>query len=110
MHAKRLLVFVALLLLAAGTLYGQATTSTLVGTVTSEGKPLPGVTVTASSPSLLGTRNTVTEANGDYFIPALPPGSYSVTFELEGLQTVTRKAELKLACGNTNRRSLGSQP
>jgi len=97
MHAKRLLVFVALLLLAAGTLYGQATTSTLVGTVTSEGKPLPGVTVTASSPSLLGTRNTVTEANGDYFIPALPPGSYSVTFELEGLQTVTRKAELKLA-------------
>src|SRR5256885_5404466 len=97
MHAKRLLCFVALLILAATTLYGQATTSTLVGSVTSEGKPLPGVTVTISSPSLLGTRSTVTVANGDYFFPALPPGSYSITFELEGLQTVTRKAELRLA-------------
>src|SRR5215212_3623743 len=97
LHAKRVLFLIASLLLAAATLYGQATTSTLVGTVTSDGTPLPGVTVTITSPSLLGTRNTVTLANGDYFFPALPPGSYSITFELQGLQTVTRKAVLKLA-------------
>jgi hypothetical protein len=97
MFPKRVLFLLATLLLACTALYGQATTSTLVGTVTNDGKPLPGVTVTVSSPALLGTRDTVTVANGDYFFAALPPGSYSVTFELEGLQTVTHKANLKLA-------------
>jgi hypothetical protein len=91
------MLFLLALLLAGTALFGQATTSTLVGTVTNDGKALPGVTVTVSSPALLGTRDTVTVANGDYFFPALPPGTYSVTFELEGMQTVTRKAALKLA-------------
>ena len=96
-HSPKRVLFLLALLLAATALFGQATTSTLVGTVTNDGKPLPGVTVTVTSPALLGTRDTVTVANGDYFFPALPPGNYDVTFELEGLQTVTRKATLKLA-------------
>src|SRR5438105_3404763 len=40
-------------------------TGTLSGTVLSQDKrPLPGVTVTITSPALLGTRNTVTDTNG----------------------------------------------
>src|SRR5215469_10101639 len=52
--------------------------------------PVPGVTVTASSPVLQGVRTAVTSANGDYIIPFLPAGTYDVTFELSGFQTVTR--------------------
>lgn len=73
------------------------TTSSLVGTATTEGAPLPGVTVTISSPALQGTRTTVTGDNGGYVFPALPPGNYTVRFELEGLQTVTKTANLALA-------------
>ena len=39
-----------------------------------------GVTVTAFSPALQGTRTSVTSTNGDYIIPFLPPGEYRVTF------------------------------
>jgi hypothetical protein len=59
----------------------------LAGRVTTEGVGLPGVTVTATSPALQGIRTTTTSGNGDYIFPALPPGEYNVTFELEGLQT-----------------------
>jgi hypothetical protein len=96
-HGKRLLLLSGLLLLISVTAVGQATTSELTGSVTTDGKPLPGVTVTISSPALLGTRTTVTGASGDYFFPALPPGRYDVRFELEGMQTQTRRSDLKLA-------------
>ncbi|HEY3057112.1 MAG TPA: carboxypeptidase regulatory-like domain-containing protein [Thermoanaerobaculia bacterium] len=74
--------------------FGQVTTGSLTGTVTSTGNPLPGVTITVSSPNLQGTRTTVTDANGNYNLSALPPGEYTVRFELAGLQTVTQRARV----------------
>ncbi|MDH4066269.1 MAG: carboxypeptidase regulatory-like domain-containing protein, partial [Acidobacteriota bacterium] len=72
-------------------------TATLTGTVTSvDGEPLPGVTVTATSPSLIGERVAVSGANGDYLVKNLPPGTYTVAFALEGMQTVERTANLPL--------------
>jgi hypothetical protein len=68
----------------------------LTGTVTHEGAPLPGVTVTATSPALQGTRVTVSNENGNYNFPALPPGEYTVTFEMNGMTTVTRVARVPL--------------
>ena len=96
-QAKTLAFLAAILLLVATTAFGQGTTAQLTGSVTTEGNGLPGVTVTVSSPALQGTRTTVTGANGDYLFAALPPGSYDVRFELEGMQTITRKTELRLA-------------
>jgi hypothetical protein len=52
---------------------------------------LPGVTVTASSPALQGVRSTVTDENGRYSIPGLPPGAYRVRYELQGMGPVTRE-------------------
>lgn len=75
----------------------QGTTAALTGTVTSEGKTLPGVAVTVSSPALQGTRTTVTGANGGYNFSSLPPGDYKVTFDLQGLQPVTQNVRLLLA-------------
>jgi outer membrane receptor protein involved in Fe transport len=73
------------------------TTGTLTGTVTTEGAPLPGVTVSISSPSLQGTRTAITDSNGNYTFGALPPGTYAVTFELEGMQRITRSVQVNLA-------------
>ena len=38
--------------------------------------PLPGVTVTATSPNLQGPRSAVTDANGVYYLRGLTPGLY----------------------------------
>ena len=51
---------------------------------------LPGVTVTVSSPSLQGTRAAITDINGNYSLPQLPPGDYSVVFEISGFGDVRR--------------------
>jgi hypothetical protein len=96
LQRRKTLIAVALALLVASATVAQ-TTSTLTGTVTTGGGPLPGVTVTISSPALLGVRTTVSGPNGDYSFPGLPPGQYSVRFELQGLQTLTKRAELRLA-------------
>jgi len=73
------------------------TTASLTGQVTTDGKPLPGATVTIASPNLQGTRSAITGDNGGYQFSALPPGDYTVTFELAGLATVTKKARLELS-------------
>jgi hypothetical protein len=65
----------------------QAPTGTILGHVVSaDGQPLPGVTVSAVSANLQGTRTTVTSANGDYLIPLLPPGDYTLTFEIGSVE------------------------
>jgi hypothetical protein len=66
---------------------------TLTGTVRdASGGVLPGVTVEASSPTLIEkTRTVVTDGAGVYRIIELNPGVYSLTFTLPGFQTVKRE-------------------
>jgi hypothetical protein len=90
-------VLVIAMLLCAATLVAQSTTGTLVGTVTSDGKPLPGVTVTVTSPALQGSRTTVTGDTGGYHFPALPPGDYTVAFALAGMQRIEKSAVVGLS-------------
>jgi carboxypeptidase family protein/TonB-dependent receptor-like protein len=73
-------------------------TATLTGTVSdASGAILPGVTVTVSSESLIGgSRTAVTDENGVYRFPSLPPGAYEVKFELAGFRLVSREARLEL--------------
>jgi hypothetical protein len=59
-----------------------------------EGLRLPGVVVTARSRELQGIRSATTSGNGDYIIPFLPSGDYTVTFELNGFQTLTRSERI----------------
>jgi hypothetical protein len=72
---------------------GASSTGTIQGRVTdAQGAVLPGVTVTATSPALLGAQTTVTSETGNYRFPAVPPGTYSVSFELAGFNTFKRDA------------------
>ena len=80
-----LCTFVAVFVQAQG-----VPTGTITGRVNAEGSSLPGVTVTVASPSLQGTRTTVTGSSGDYIIPYLPAGQYTVTYELSGMEKIMR--------------------
>ena len=85
------------ILVAALPLSAQTQTGTLTGTVSQEGTGLPGVRISVSSPKLQGVRTTETDVNGNYNLAALPPGQYTVNFEMEGMQTVTRTVNVTLA-------------
>ena len=72
-------------------------TGTISGKVTAtDGAVLPGVTIEVRSTVLPGPRTAVTGATGEYRLPALPPGDYSVKFTLSGMQTLTRQAQVQL--------------
>ena len=63
-----------------------------IGTITgivqsADGLSLPGVTVSATSPSLQGRRTAVTDVNGVYFIKGLPAGTYSLSFDIQSFQS-----------------------
>lgn len=90
----RIGVVVFSLVLTAGPVFAQvsATTGSINGRVSdASGAVLPGVTVTVSSPSMQGTRTAVTDAQGDYRFPAVPPGDYRITYELTGFSSVVRE-------------------
>ena len=73
------------------------------------GAILPGVTVEASSDVLPTARVTTTGAHGEFSLPALPPGNYTVTFTLSGMLTVTRKAQVQLSQDTVVDAELGVQ-
>ncbi|MGH9458085.1 MAG: TonB-dependent receptor [Thermoanaerobaculia bacterium] len=93
---KRFSYFAALLVLVAGTAFAQ-TTANLTGTVTHDGSPLPGVGVTIESPQMQGTRTEYTDVNGNYRFQSIPAGTYTVTFVMEGMTTVTQTARVGVA-------------
>jgi len=103
MKAARLLVaiFVTTSAFAQGA-------STIVGRVTSNGKPLASASVTIDSDVLQNTRATRTTTRGTYWAALLPPGTYRITFGHSGTQTVTRKAEVRI--GETVRVDADLQP
>jgi hypothetical protein len=80
---------------------GASSTGTIQGRVTdAQGAVLPGVTVTATSPSALGAQTTVTSEAGNYRFPAVPPGTYDLTFELAGFNNLKRSG-IVIALGFT---------
>jgi outer membrane receptor protein involved in Fe transport len=100
MKLNRFWAVLAVALLISTSAFAQVS-SNLTGRVLMDGNALPGVTVTISSPALQGTRTAVTDVNGNYNFAALPPGDYTVRFEMESMQTVTRTQRVGL--GQTGR-------
>ena len=77
---KRPLVFATWLIIlpsnGAASLIAQGVqTGTVRGTIADpQGAPLPGVTVTITSPALQGQRTAVSDTAGTYSFTQLPPG------------------------------------
>src|SRR5438128_1558550 len=79
----------SLLLLSALTIpcLAQETTATLLGTATDpSGAVLPNVAIKATNLATNAVRETLSDASGNYTIPFLPSGDYSVTASLTGFQ------------------------
>lgn len=93
---RRCMWLVAAVLLATAPAFAQGNpTGTISGRVlAADGAALPGVTVVAESPGLQGVRTVVTSDSGDYLIPQLPPGDYTLTFSLDGFRTIKRELRL----------------
>jgi hypothetical protein len=89
--------------------YAQQTGAISGKVVDTAGGVLPGVTVEARSNVLPVPRLTTTGANGEYRLPALPPGTYTLTFVLSGMQNVTRQAEVQLSQDTVVDTTLGLQ-
>ena len=69
----------------------------LVGRVTDESKAvLPGATVTVTNRDTNVTRTTTTDGQGEFKVPALPPGTYKVAAAVQGFANQTREVTLQL--------------
>ncbi len=86
------LLFVLVLVLGPSAFSQSKETGAIVGTIIDEeNTPLPGVTLTLTSPNMMGTRTFVTDAQGQYRFPALPPGEYTLKAELQGFKTIVQE-------------------
>ena len=76
----------------------RATAADLTGTVVDQTNAvLPGATITVTNTDTNAVRTATTDDRGRYTIPALPPGTYTVTCDLSGFGT--DKAEVTLTLG-----------
>jgi hypothetical protein len=94
MFGRRLAVLI-LVALAVGTPLGwaqESASSGIVGQVTDSTRgALPGATVTVTNTGTNAQRSAVTDTEGRFTIPNLPPATYTIRVELSGFQA----AELK---------------
>jgi len=90
---KPAVVLLVLFLLAApgSFLKAQGLTGTIQGTVTDDsGRPLAGVTVYLSSPSILGIKIFLSGPSGTFDFPSLASGVYKLTAEMPGFRSTVR--------------------
>jgi hypothetical protein len=92
----RSLLILSILCIAATAAYAQQTGSVSGRVTATDGAALPGVTVEARSSVLPQPRVTLTDETGEYRLPQLQPGTYTISYSLAGLQDVTRSVGVLL--------------
>src|SRR6267143_3931756 len=87
----RILGIVCLVLTVALPLISQTSTGRILGTVRDQsGAALPAATVTVTDVQRGITRTVTTDDSGEYVVPNLTPGIYTVRAESRGFKTVER--------------------
>jgi hypothetical protein len=115
MSARNICFLGVLLLFAMTSAFGQMSTGSIAGTVKdTSGAVIPGVSVTLSSPGVIGgNQQIITTERGTFQFTRLVPGKYSVKAELSGFRPaalenltvnadVTVRADLALEVGNVS--------
>ena len=111
------LVCAALLLAVTGALHAQEFRATVKGQVVDSSKAsLPGATVTVRNQDTNEVATATTNNEGNYTIPFLRPGVYTLTVEMSGFQKYTRidmrleVSQVAVINAATRERLFGGQP
>ena len=92
--SKKVMILVLIACVSiAGLTFAQITQEGRINgkVVDKQGAPLPGVSVEAISPKLIGKAVAITDATGVYRLMALPSGTFEITFKLQGFKTLVHK-------------------
>ena len=96
-------VLISLFLVSAALSAQQSASSGLAGQVTDASQGgVPGATVTVTNVGTNAQRIAITDGEGRFSIPALPPAAYHIKVELQGFQTA-ELANFVLRQGETAR-------
>jgi hypothetical protein len=99
MQSYRFLLSTALLLALAGSTTAQEFRATVKGQVVDSSKAsLPGATVTVRNQDTNEVATATTNNDGNYTIPFLRPGTYTLTVEMSGFQKYSR-TDMRLEVG-----------
>ena len=108
MRVWKLATCLVAMLLSAPAL-AQEQRGSIQGTITdSSGAGVPGVTVEARSPALIGTAISITDGTGSFRFPALPPGTYEISAMLTGFKPA-KSENLELLLGQVKQVDLSLQ-
>src|SRR5262249_49712814 len=108
MKAHRVTQLFLLLAAATGGM-AQVRSGSIVGLVVdSTGAPVPDATVAVLASDTNVKSETRTNISGEYIVPYLPPGKYSVTVVRQGFVTA-RAADIELATAQTVRVDISLQ-
>jgi hypothetical protein len=84
-------LLVALLVLPLNLLMGQTTAAQIAGTISDpSGAPVPDATVSVVNRDTQAKRETTSNASGNFSLPLLPPGTYSLTVVKSGFRIITQ--------------------
>jgi Carboxypeptidase regulatory-like domain len=93
--ARSRLFLAGCVLLASLSAYGQ-TLGSIAGEVhDASGAIVPGAAISATNTGTNATRTSVTNGAGEYALPSLPPGIYSVKAEKSGFKTTVQPQGLE---------------
>ena len=90
--AKKVFLIVLVLFISvslSSPVLAQRQTGSLNGTILETGQALPGVALTLTSPSLMGTKTFSSTEDGKFRFPTLPSGTYALTAEMPGFKKLT---------------------
>lgn len=105
-------VLLLLIMLSCHLVFAQAVSGTLVGTVQdASGAIIADAQVSATETSTNVVRGTITNSSGNFSLPDMPPGTYSITVTKQGfkketrenivlLTNTTQRVDVDLAIGN----------
>ena len=93
--------YLLLAVLCAGSLFAQAQSGTIVGTITDQaGAVVPGAKITLVNEGTKFTRQLIANANGQYVAYSMPTGAYTIYAEQPGFQRLVRSG-IQLTAADT---------
>jgi len=95
-HLQRILI--ATLVVSVSAAFAQVTGSVTGAVLDTSGLPMPGVKVALVSEATAATRETATNAEGDFTFSAVPPGRYTLRAEQAGFRVFERR-RIELTAG-----------